>query len=282
MNQCPPGPQVFHWSHFEFFRKFAEIFANYFFYFFNFLIFYLFFIFFYFFIVQWCQRHRRKIYCRCCWHRRLIFVTDFKRSPVSLIPVNNLSPVTTTPAITFVAGDNNTGGNFVAGDNDTGEQLSPVTTTPAINLLPVTRTRTPLRWGAAKERRKLKGINRPNLRPPKSATAADGVIGTAMKSCIQKHPTHLDQRPLRPTKLNNAILVWSSFGGLRGLWSGFVRWLCAFSWLFQWQYRRPWPTSAAGESFAARADLCHQYSLSPVSTTPAITFFPGVVDTGQK
>ncbi len=29
MNQCPPGPQVFHWSHFDFFRKFAEIFANY-------------------------------------------------------------------------------------------------------------------------------------------------------------------------------------------------------------------------------------------------------------
>ncbi len=28
MNQCPPGPQVFHWSLFEFFRKFAEIFAN--------------------------------------------------------------------------------------------------------------------------------------------------------------------------------------------------------------------------------------------------------------
>jgi hypothetical protein len=28
MNQCPPGPQVFQWSHFEFFRKFAEIFAN--------------------------------------------------------------------------------------------------------------------------------------------------------------------------------------------------------------------------------------------------------------
>jgi hypothetical protein len=29
MNKCPPGPQVFHWSHFEFFQKFAEIFANY-------------------------------------------------------------------------------------------------------------------------------------------------------------------------------------------------------------------------------------------------------------
>ena len=92
----------------------------------------------------------------------------------------------------FVAGDNDTGDNFVAGDNDTGEQLSPVTTTPAINLFPVTRTRTPLRWGAAKERRKLKGINRRFLRPPKSATAADGVIRTAMKSCIHKYPTHLD------------------------------------------------------------------------------------------
>jgi hypothetical protein len=28
MNQCPPGPQVVHLSLFEFFRKFAEIFAN--------------------------------------------------------------------------------------------------------------------------------------------------------------------------------------------------------------------------------------------------------------
>ena len=28
MNQCPPGPPVFHWGRFEFFRKFAEIFAN--------------------------------------------------------------------------------------------------------------------------------------------------------------------------------------------------------------------------------------------------------------
>jgi hypothetical protein len=72
----------------------------------------------------------------------------------------------------FPAGDNNTGNNFVSCDNDTGdndivEQLSPVTTTPAINLLSVTRTRTPWRWGAAKDRRKLKGINRRYLRPPK-------------------------------------------------------------------------------------------------------------------
>jgi hypothetical protein len=151
----------------------------------------------------------------------------------STTPAKNLLPVSLTPAINlchgfsviacvvdtseqFITGDNNTGNNFVAGDtsdkfvagdNDTGEQLSPVTTTPVINLLPVTRTRMPWRWGAAKDRRKLKGINRRYLRPLKSATAADGVIGTAMKSCIQKHPTHLDQRPLRLPKLNNAVMV---------------------------------------------------------------------------
>ncbi len=28
VSHCPPGPQVFHWSLFEFFQKFAEIFAN--------------------------------------------------------------------------------------------------------------------------------------------------------------------------------------------------------------------------------------------------------------
>ncbi len=28
MNQCPPGLQVFYWSHFEFFRKLTEIFVN--------------------------------------------------------------------------------------------------------------------------------------------------------------------------------------------------------------------------------------------------------------
>jgi hypothetical protein len=114
----------------------------------------------------------------------------------STTPAKNLLPVTLTPAINlchgfsviagvvdtgeqFITSDNNTGNYFVAGDNDTGEQLSPVTTTRAI-----TRTRTPWRWGAAKDRRKLKGINQRYLRPPKSATAADGVIVTALKSCI--------------------------------------------------------------------------------------------------
>ncbi len=84
----------------------------------------------------------------------------------------------------FIACDNDTGDNFIAGDNNTSEQLAPTTMTPAINLLTVTRTRTPWRWGAAKDRRKLKGINRLYLRPLKSATAADGVIETAMKNCV--------------------------------------------------------------------------------------------------
>jgi hypothetical protein len=141
----------------------------------------------------------------------------------------------------FITGVNDTGEKLFSSVNDTGKTISPchgfsviagvvdtgdkfivdqlwaVTTTLAINLSPVTRTRTPWRWGAAKDRRKLKGINRRYLRPLKSATAADNVIGTAMKSCIHTHPTHLDQRPLWPPKLNNAILVCSSFGGLRGL-----------------------------------------------------------------
>jgi hypothetical protein len=44
--------------------------------------------------------------------------------------------VSTTPVITTCVID--ISDKFIAGDNDTCEQLSPVTTTPAINLLPVT------------------------------------------------------------------------------------------------------------------------------------------------
>jgi hypothetical protein len=72
-----------------------------------------------------------------------------------------------------IAGVIDTGDKFII---DTGDQLSAVTTTLAINLSLVTRTRTPWRWGAAKDRRKLKGINQRYLQPPKSATAADDVI----------------------------------------------------------------------------------------------------------
>jgi hypothetical protein len=144
----------------------------------------------------------------------------FSGSEVSTTPVKILLPVSTTPAISpchgfsVIVGVIDTGDKFII---DTGDQLLAVTMTPAINLSPVTRTRTPWRWGAAKDRRKLKGINRRYLQPPKSATAADDVIGTAMKSCIHTHPKHLDQRPLRPPKLSNAVLVCSSFGGLRVL-----------------------------------------------------------------
>jgi hypothetical protein len=106
MNQCPPGPQVFCWSHFEFFRKFAEIFANY------------------------CLPPVSTTPVINC-------------SAVSTTPAKNLLPVSMTPAINlchgfsvfagvvdtgeqFIAGDNDTGDNFIAGDNDIGEQLSPV------------------------------------------------------------------------------------------------------------------------------------------------------------
>jgi hypothetical protein len=133
-------------------------------------------------------------------------------SAVSTTPAKNLSPVSTTPAISPCHGFSVIASVVVTGDKfivDTGDQLSAVTTTSAI--------RTPWRWGAAKDRRKLKGINWRYLRPPKSATTADDVIRTVMKSCIHTHPTHLDQRPLRPQKLNNVVLVCSSFGGLRGL-----------------------------------------------------------------
>ena len=181
------------------------------------------------------------------------------------------------------SGVNDTGEKFIAGVVDTGDkfivytgdQLSAVTTTPAINLSPVTRTRTPWRW------RKLKGINRRYLRPPKSATAADDVIGTAMKSCIHTHPTHLDQRPLRPPKLNNAVLVCSSFGGLRGLRAceGPLRLFVAVLMTI----------SAAVANFGGRGRLRRPDLVLQKAQTSAVIggdtgkqFIAGVVDTGDK
>ncbi len=90
-----------------------------------------------------------------------------------------LSAVSTTPAIScsavhpwhgfsLIAWVVDTGDKFIAGDSDTSEQLSPVTPVNnyrqwqqhrALNLLPLTRTRMPWKWGAAKDRRKLKGTN---------------------------------------------------------------------------------------------------------------------------
>jgi hypothetical protein len=65
--------------------------------------------------------------------------------------------ITPSQGFSVIAGVIDTGDKFIFA---TGDQLSAVTTTPAINLSPVTRTRTPWRWGAAEDRRKLKGINR--------------------------------------------------------------------------------------------------------------------------
>ncbi len=79
----------------------------------------------------------------------------------------SLTPVINYSAVSMIAGVVDTSEQFIAGDNETGDYF----------------------------------IEKSVISP-----AADGVIGTAMKSCIQKH-THLDQRPLRPPKLKNAILV---------------------------------------------------------------------------
>jgi hypothetical protein len=59
--------------------------------------------------------------------------------------------------------------------------------------------------------------------------------------------------------------------------------VCAFSWLFQRQYRRPWPASAAGDSFAERTDFWRQYSLLLVEKfDTGEQFIAGVVDTGEQ
>ncbi len=179
----------------------------------------------------------------------------------------------------MIAGVVDTGDKFLTSVNDTGEQLSPVTTTPAINLLQVTRTRTPWRWGAAKDRRKLKGTNRWYLRPPKSDTAADGVIGTVMKSFIQRHSTHPDQRPLRPPKVKFEVVLaasGASYQDVRGAYG------CNFSWRFQWHHRRPCPTSAAGNitdlsRCAERTGLYRQYSLSPMKNLSTVSLTRKIV-----
>ncbi len=158
----------------------------------------------------------------------------------------------------------------------TNECLSPMSTTPAISCSAVSTTPAKNLWQqwlilvtdfhwCPRHRWTIIGSDN---------DTGDGVFGTAMKIWIHKHPTHLDQRPLRPPTLNNDVLVWRSFGGLRDLWSGCMRSLCAFSWRFQWQYWRPWLTSAAGDSFAERTDLCSQYSLSPVEAFIAVSWKP--------
>ena len=159
MNQCPPGPQVFHWSHFEFFRKFAEIFANY------------------------CLSPVSTTPVINC-------------SAVSTIPAKNLLPVSLTLAINLchgfsvIVGVVDTGEQFITGDNDTGDKF-----------IAGHKNKDAIEVWSCQGKEKVEG-DKSAISP-----AADGVIGTAMKSCIQKHPTHLDERPRRPPKLNNAVLV---------------------------------------------------------------------------
>ncbi len=90
-------------------------------------------------------------------------------------------------------------------------------------------------------------------------------------------------------KLLQTKMTLFSFGGLRGLWSRCMGWGvfgCNFSWRFQWQHRRPWPTSAAGDiadlspstfsypwqlpSSMVSLSLSPAINLSPVSLSPAI------------
>jgi hypothetical protein len=106
---------------------------------------------------------------------------------VSLTPPKNLSPVSLTPLNSFFGGVVDTGDKFHAfwflmtGINDTGEKIF----AGVINCI---------------DDRGLLLLQN-YLRPPKSATAADIVIG----------------RPRRQSKLLQTKMALFSFGGLRGL-----------------------------------------------------------------
>ncbi len=127
-------------------------------------------------------------------------------SVVSLTPVNSFSAVSLTPVMNFRLFGyfwpvlTTLGKNVMAGVND-----------PPTNCI---------------DDRGLFflqiGTNRWYLRPPKWDTAANSVIGTAMKSWIHRHPAHLGKWPLRPPILLQTKTAIFSFGGLSGLWSGCV------------------------------------------------------------
>ena len=113
-------------------------------------------------------------------------------------------------------------------------------------------------------------------RPPKSATAADIVIGTAMKTRKGTSPTLIRgpggrQSYFKPKR--HYLVLAASGASDQDVWGVFG---CNFSWRFQWHHRRPWPTSAAGDI----ADLYPSALAAPhlhgvlVSLTPAINFLP--------
>jgi hypothetical protein len=104
MNQFPPSPRVFHLDRFEFFRKFAEIFAS-----------------------QGAPP--------------VSATPAANLQPVSTTPAAKLPLVSTTPVAnisTIFASVVDTGGKFAtgvndAGVNDAGGKLPPVSTTPVAN-----------------------------------------------------------------------------------------------------------------------------------------------------
>ncbi len=73
---------------------------------------------------------------------------------------------------------------MIAGVVDTGEQVIASYNDTGDKFIAGDKNKDAMEVGSSQGRRKLKGINRRHLRPLKSATAIDGVIGTAMKSCI--------------------------------------------------------------------------------------------------
>ncbi len=126
---------------------------------------------------------------------------------------------------------------------------STVSMTPAINCSPVSTT-PPINFFApaiyCSDNRGLFFLQN-YLQPPKSATATDIVIGTAMKR--RKGTWHTlirgpwgRQNYFKP-KRHYLVLVASEASdqdvcGVHG---------CNFSWRFQWHHRRPFPTSTAGD-----------------------------------
>ncbi len=97
INQFPPHPRVFHLDRFEFFRKFAEIFAS--------------------------QGAPPVLTTPVANLPAVSTTPTAKLPPVSTTPVANLRPVSATPAATFYtifASVVDTGGKFATGVNDAG------------------------------------------------------------------------------------------------------------------------------------------------------------------
>ncbi len=151
-----------------------------------------------------------------------------------------------------------------------------LTMTLAINLLPVTRTRTRI------------GENRRYLRPSMLDKAADGVIGTAMKSCIHKHPTHLDQSPWGGQNYIMSFCLEVVFAAPdQGVWGAFAPFPMTISaalanfggWRLFWRKSRPLPPiQFTLEKFICGViDICEQFIAGVVDTSDNI-----IVDTGQK